>query len=82
MTLRLELPKLHGQIQSNPLESVWSLFYRQSAVGGLERLRSVVGEREKWSAGGVTAGTEPERNAAADPQMEANAPAFSPVQDE
>jgi len=31
----------------------------------------VVGEREKWSAGGVMAGTEPERNAAAEPQTEA-----------
>ena len=27
-------------------------------------LRSPVGERKKWSAGGVTTGTEPERNAA------------------
>ena len=27
-------------------------------------LPSPVGERKKWSAGGVTAGTEPERNAA------------------
>jgi hypothetical protein len=34
-------------------------------------LRSVVGEREKWSAGGETAGTKPERNAAAEPQTEA-----------
>jgi hypothetical protein len=35
------------------------------------RLRSAVGERKKWSAGGETAGTEPERNAAAEPQTEA-----------
>jgi len=34
-------------------------------------LRSAVGEREKWSAGGETAGTEPERNAAAEPPTEA-----------
>jgi hypothetical protein len=34
-------------------------------------LRSVVGEREKWSAGGETAGTKPERNAVAEPQTEA-----------
>jgi len=31
----------------------------------------MVGERKKWSAGGETAGTEPERNAAAEPQTEA-----------
>jgi hypothetical protein len=35
------------------------------------QLRSAVGEREKWSADEVTAGTEPERNAAAEPQTEA-----------
>jgi hypothetical protein len=35
------------------------------------RLRSAVGERKQWSAGGETAGTEPERNAAAEPQTEA-----------
>ena len=29
------------------------------------RLRFVTGGRKKWSAGGETAGTEPERNAAA-----------------
>jgi len=34
-------------------------------------LRSAVGEREKWSAGGETDGTEPKRNAAAEPQTEA-----------
>jgi len=34
-------------------------------------LRSAGGERKKWSAGKVTAGTEPERNAAAEPQTEA-----------
>jgi len=37
----------------------------------LTRLRSVVGEREEWSADGETAGTKPERNAAAEPQTEA-----------
>ena len=37
----------------------------------LTRLRSAVGERVNWSAGGETAGTEPERNAAAEPQTEA-----------
>jgi len=42
---------------------------KRSGVG-LERLRSAVGEREKGSGGGVTAGTEPERNAAAEPQTE------------
>jgi hypothetical protein len=36
----------------------------------LTGLRSAVGERRKWSAGGETAGTEPERNAAAEPQTE------------
>jgi hypothetical protein len=36
------------------------------------RLRSAVGERKKWSGGGETAGTHPERNAAAEPQMEAS----------
>jgi hypothetical protein len=36
-------------------------------------LRSVGGKREKWSAGGETAGTEPERNAAVDPLTEAAA---------
>ena len=34
------------------------------------RLRSAVGERKKCSAGGETAGTEPERNAVAEPQTE------------
>jgi len=34
-------------------------------------LRSAVGERKKWSADEETAGTEPERNAAAEPQTEA-----------
>src|SRR5208283_5041037 len=34
------------------------------------RLRSAVGERGKCSAGGETAGTKPERNAAAEPQTE------------
>jgi len=34
-------------------------------------LRSAVGEPEKWSADGETAGTKPERNAAAEPQTEA-----------
>jgi hypothetical protein len=34
-------------------------------------LRSAVGEREEWSAAGETAGTESERNAAAEPQTEA-----------
>ena len=37
----------------------------------LTRLRSAVGEREKWSGDGETAGTETERNAAAEPQTEA-----------
>jgi hypothetical protein len=37
-----------------------------------ETLRSVDGEREKWSVGGETAGTEPERNAAAEPETEAS----------
>jgi len=37
----------------------------------LRGLRSAVGEREKWSVGGETAGTKPERNAAAKPQTEA-----------
>ena len=37
----------------------------------LVTLRSAVGERKQWSAGGETAGTEPERNAAAEPQTEA-----------
>jgi len=36
-----------------------------------EWLRSAVGERGKWSADGETAGTESERNAAAEPQTEA-----------
>ena len=31
----------------------------------------MVGEREKWSGNGETAGTESERNAAAEPQTEA-----------
>jgi len=31
----------------------------------------VVGEREKWRAGGETAGTEPERNADDEPPTEA-----------
>ena len=35
------------------------------------RLRSAVGEREQWSGDGETAGTESERNAAAEPQTEA-----------
>lgn len=30
----------------------------------LNRLRLAVGKREQWSAGGATAGAEPERNAA------------------
>ena len=34
-------------------------------------LRSAVGEQKKWSADVVTAGTKPERNAAAEPQTEA-----------
>ena len=34
-------------------------------------LRSAVGERKQWSEGGETAGTEPEHNAAAEPQTEA-----------
>jgi hypothetical protein len=34
-------------------------------------LRSAVGERKQWSADRVTAGTESERNAAAEPQTEA-----------
>src|SRR5665213_2418479 len=34
-------------------------------------LRSAVGERKQWSADGETAGTESERNAAAEPQTEA-----------
>jgi len=34
-------------------------------------LRSADGEREQWSADGETAGTESERNAAAEPQTEA-----------
>jgi len=37
------------------------------------RLRSAVGERKQWSTGGETAGTEPERNADAEPQTEASA---------
>jgi hypothetical protein len=37
------------------------------------RLRSAVGERKQWSADGETDGTEPERNAAAEPQTEAPA---------
>jgi hypothetical protein len=37
----------------------------------LTRLRSAVGEREKWSGDGETAGTKAERNAAAEPQTEA-----------
>ena len=37
----------------------------------LTKLRSAVGERKQWSVGGETAGTEPERNAAAEPQTEA-----------
>ena len=37
----------------------------------MTRLRSAVGERGKWSEGGETAGTELERNAAAEPQTEA-----------
>ena len=36
------------------------------------RLRSVVGERRKWSAVGETAGTQTERNAVAEPQTEAS----------
>jgi hypothetical protein len=35
------------------------------------RLRSAVGERKQWSIDGETAGTESERNAAAEPQTEA-----------
>ena len=37
----------------------------------LTRLRSAVGERKQWSGDGETAGTESERNAAAEPQTEA-----------
>ncbi len=37
----------------------------------LTGLRSAVGEREKWSGDGETAGTESESNAAAEPQTEA-----------
>ena len=37
----------------------------------LTQLRSAVGEREKWSGDGETAGTESERNTAAEPQTEA-----------
>jgi hypothetical protein len=37
----------------------------------LNRLRTAVGERKQWSADGETAGTESERNAAAEPQTEA-----------
>ena len=35
------------------------------------RLRSAVGERKQCNGGGETAGTESERNAAAEPQTEA-----------
>ena len=38
---------------------------------GLPGLWSAVGERRKWSGGGETAGTQTERNAAAEPQTEA-----------
>jgi hypothetical protein len=44
------------------------------------RLRSAVGERKQWSANGETAGTESERNAAAEPQTEASANADRQMQ--
>ena len=40
----------------------------------LTGLRSAVGEREKWSGGGETAGTESERNAAPDRRRKPAAP--------
>jgi hypothetical protein len=43
-------------------------------------LRSAVGERKQWSADGETAGTESERNAAAEPQTEASANADHQIQ--
>jgi len=47
------------------------LISRKALKSFLERLRSAVSEREKWSEDGETAGTKPERNAAAEPQTEA-----------
>jgi hypothetical protein len=44
------------------------------------RLRSAVGGRKQWSADGETAGTKPERNAAAEPQTEAPANADNQMQ--
>src|SRR5882762_5227213 len=42
-------------------------------LGDENRLRSAVGERGEWSGGrrGVSSRTQPERNAAAEPQTEA-----------
>ena len=54
--------------------SDWLIDNRQSSIYPhlwIGRLRSAVGEQKKWSAGVVTAGTKPERNAAAEPQTEA-----------
>jgi hypothetical protein len=52
----------------------------RNGAGNKIRLRSAVGERKQWSAGGETAGTEPERNAAAEPQTEASANADNQMQ--
>ena len=40
-------------------------------------LPSPVGERKKWSAGGVTAGTEPDATPRAEPESEATAHAVN-----
>ena len=45
----------------------------------LKWLRSAVGEQRKCSTGGETAGTEPERNAAAEPKTEAAAVAANTI---